>query len=271
MQIKETDKLEYPVVQNKKGQKKDFISKMQQVMTYQSTNPNETQKSAFYQQDASGKKIHELSLINQLFKSCKFYTTKIIASVFTDCTFIDCDFTASEMFNVKFENCLFRGCNFTDVEMQDVNAENSKKVNCILNDIDLSKNVKGFTTDDTRIIQDSVEDNASESENKSVYQAVKEALSGWEETEPQCFELTGQDDTNCGLAIYPNSQKNTDETEDIWEFVFFYGNESLLMNDFNLYGLSSEDIQTQVEEWKNDVLINQSEVIIKNLLTILQD
>jgi hypothetical protein len=41
------------------------------------------------------------------------------------------------------------------------------------------------------------------------------------------------------------------------------------MNDFNLYGLSSEDIQTQVEEWKNDVLINQSEVIIKNLLTIL--
>jgi uncharacterized protein YjbI with pentapeptide repeats len=56
------------------------------------------------------------------------------------------------MFNVKFENCLFRGCNFTDVEMQDVNAENSKKVNCILNDIDLSKNVKGFTTDDSRII-----------------------------------------------------------------------------------------------------------------------
>jgi hypothetical protein len=36
--------------------------------------------------------------------------------------------------------------------MQDVNAETSTKQNCILNDIDLSKNVRGFSSDDTKII-----------------------------------------------------------------------------------------------------------------------
>jgi hypothetical protein len=89
--------------------------------------------------------------------------------------------------------------------MQDVNAETSTKTNCILNDIDLSKNVKGFSSDETKIIEDSVEDEAKETENKSVYENVKKALEGWEEVEPQCFELSGKDDTNCGLAIYPNS------------------------------------------------------------------
>lgn len=271
MQIKETDKLQYPVVKDKEGEKKSFIDKLFDTMNYQMTNPNETPKSAFYEQDAQGEKIHELKLVNQLFKSCNFYGAKIIASVFTECTFIDCNFTSAELFNVKFEACTFRNCNFTDIAMQDVNAETSTKTNCILNDIDLSKNVKGFSSDETKIIEDSVEDEAKETENKSVYENVKKALEGWEEVEPQCFELSGKDDTNCGLAIYPNSQKNSQENEDIWEFVFFYGNESLLMNDFNLFGLTSDNIKTQVEQWKNDVLINQSNVIIKNLLTILED
>lgn len=271
MQIKETDKLQYPVVTNKSGQKKDFIAKMFDVMSYQTANPNETPKSSFLEQDAQGNKIHELKLSNQLFKSCNFYNATIVASIFTDCTFIECNFTAASLFNVKFNSCVFRDCNFTDAEMQDVNAETSQKTNCILKNIDLSKNVRGFSIDDSKIIQDNIEDKANKTENKSVYDNVKTALSDWEEIEEQCFELTSKDDSNCGLAVYPNKQKNSQENEDIWEFVFFYGNESLLMNDYNLFGLTSDNIKTQIEQWKDDVLINQSNIIIKNLLTILED
>ena len=271
MEVKQTDKLQYPVVTNKKGQNKSFVQKMQDVMQYQIDNSNETQKSAFYNQDASNEKIKDLTLINQLFKSCKFYTTTFVASVFTDCTFIDCDFTAVKLFNVKFENCSFRNCNFTDAQMQDVNAETSTKTNCILNDIDLTKNVKGFSTDDTKIIQDSVVEKSKQSTNSSVYENVKTALSDWNEVETQCFQLSGQDDENCGLAIYPNSEKNTQENTDIWEFVFFYGNESLLMTEYNLFNLTSQEIVEKVEQWKQNILINQSSTIMQNLLKILQD
>jgi len=118
-------------------------------------------------------------LNDQLFKKCVFNTTKIIASVFTNCTFLDCNFSAASLFNVKFDGCTFRNCDFTDVEMQDVNAETSQKVNCILNDIDLSKNVKGFSKDDTKIIQDSFTPNTKTNNSSSSYEKVKEALEDW--------------------------------------------------------------------------------------------
>lgn len=268
--VEETDKLQYPVVKDKDGKKKTFVQKMFDVMKYQTNNTNEIAKSAFYQQDATNQKIKNLQLNDQLFKKCVFQTAKIIASVFTNCTFLDCNFSAAALFNVKFDGCTFRNCDFTDVEMQDVNAETSQKVNCILNDIDLSKNVKGFSKDDTKIIQDSFTPKMNKTENSSnSYENVKEALEDWEEVETQCFELCGQDDDNCGLAIYPNSSKNTEEKTDIWEFVFFYGNESLLMTEYNLFDLSVEEIEEKVEQWKSEVLIEKSGEIMQNLLNTL--
>lgn len=267
--VEATDKLQYPVIKDKDGQKKTFVQKMFDVMKYQQNNTNEISKSAFYSQDATDQQIKNLQLNDQLFKKCSFYTTKIVASVFAHCTFLDCNFSAATLFNVKFQECTFRNCNFTDAEMQDVNAETSQKVNCLLKNIK-PKNVKGFESNEDKIIEDSFTPQINHTDNSSTsYENVKEALEDWQEVEPQCFELCGQDDDNCGLAIYPNSQKNTEENTDMWEFVFFYGNEALLTSEYNLYNLSAEEIEEQIEQWKSTVLIEKSGEIMQNLLNIL--
>lgn len=264
-------KLEYPVVDHDSKSKKDFIQKMQTAMDAQLNNPTEVQKAAFYNQDASGKKIYKIQLSDQLFKGCKFYTAKIISSKFKACTFIDCDFSASDILNVKFEECTFRGCNFTDAKMQDVTATDCSKVNCIFANVQFTNNVQGFEINQENIIQDSVQAQKNQqSQNVNVYQAVKKALSDWKQVQHMSFELFGKDQ-NCGLAIYPNSQKNSDQTEDIWQFVFFYGDQSVLMNDFNLYGMSAQQIKALVDRWKNQDLIEQSQTIIKNVLQIIQE
>jgi len=58
---------------------------------------------------------------------------------------------------------------------------------------------------------------------------------------------------------------------DIWEFVFFYGNESLLMTEYNLFDLSAEEIEEKVKEWKSEILIEKSDKIMQNLLKILDE
>lgn len=270
MTDRQNKNLQYSVIDHDSKSQKDFINKMQSVMDFQKGHPNQVQKSAFYQQDASGKKIFKIQLSDQLFKSCKFYTSKIISCVFTGCTFIGCDFSAADILNVKFNNCVFRDCNFTDAKMQDVRAVDCRKVNCILSNVQFINNVQGFDDQDYKIIQDSIQ-NTGISENKSVYQAVKKALSDWNEVQQMSFELVGGQDQNCGLAIYPNPQKNGQQQEDYWQFVFFYGNQSVLMNDFNLYGMSSEQIKELVNRWKTQDLVQQSQTIIKNILSIIQD
>lgn len=262
----ENKKMEYPVDMKSK----DFVQKMAMAATYQKQNKQQVQKSAFYGEDCSGKKVFNIELSDQLFKDCKFYTSNIIRCVFKNCTFIDCNFSAASMFNVQFVNCTFRKCDFTDAELQDVNAIDCIKVDCILTNINFINNVNGFSEQDQNVVGDSIE-NTGITQNKSVYQNVKIALSDWNQIEQMSFEYVGQDQ-NCGLAIYPNPQKNQGgQNQDYWEFVFFYGNQSVLMNDFNLFGMTSEQIKALVDRWKKQDLVQQSKTIINNIISVIQE
>lgn len=258
--------MEYPVDKDSTS-KMNFVDKLEKASNFQKQNPTQIQKSAFYEQDARGKKVFQIQLSDQLFKGCLFNTATIIRCVFDKCTFIDCDFSAASIFNVKFTQCTFRNCKFVDTQMQDVDASSSSKSNCTITNVDLSRNVKGFNEQDSSIIQDSVQD-INKPETSSVYAILKQVLTDWKQVQPMSFELVGQDQ-NCGLAIYPNAQKNGDVQTDIWQFAFFYGSECVLMNDNNLFGMTSEQIAAIVDRWINVDLVQQSQTIIKNILSII--
>ena len=248
---------------------KDFIQELKKVAAYQKDNPTQIQKESFYNKSTDGKKIQALVLKNQMFTHCTFDASTIIRCLFQKCIFIDCSFSGCTLYNVKFIDCSLTDCNFMSTNMQDVDASTSTKKNCKFGELDISNNVLGFAPEDKNVITDQTEElTVSAATNVNI--CMKKYFSNWEQEEQVGYVLKFPDSQNSGIALYKNQQKDTENSnQDYWEISLFIGQNSLLTADINLFGKSDTDIKSIIQNWISNVLIDNSEIIVKNMVSIL--
>jgi len=149
-------------------QKKSIIEKLEDAS-------QSIEKMAFVDQDISNLKLTKLTLNGHLFRKCNFYVSKFVSCTFENCEFLNCNFSNTNILNVKFINCTFVNCNFTEATLQDVLIEGGFKSNNIFAKIDIKDNVvgledieKNLISDDTNILNNSVEESISDEEDYDV-------------------------------------------------------------------------------------------------------
>lgn len=263
------NKEEYP----KADKNKDFIQELNRVAEYQKDNPTQQQKESFYNKTTDGKKLQALVLKNQMFTHCNFDSSTIIRCLFQKCIFTDCSFSGCTLYNVKFIDCSLTDCNFTSTNMQDVDASTSTKKNCKFGDIDTSNNVVGFDEKDKNIITDQTQEQNVITAANVIQNCMKQYFPDWELIDDQIsYKKEFPNEANAGIALYKNQQKNTaSENQDYWEISLYIGQNTVLTSDFNLFGKSEKDIKSIIQNWINEVLVDNANEIVKNMIDLLME
>lgn len=166
--------------------------------------------------DFSKEILNKIKLENSLISKCKFVECSFYVNEYINCEFVSCDFSKSNMLSVKFINCRFHESYFNECDLEDITFDKCKILKCSFNNTDLSMNVKGLDEDDINVITE-----------ENDYSKITEM--GFEKVDNYSYVIKSDDDI-CELSII----KDDEMGDDVWRIMFFYKDESLLSDTFEI-------------------------------------